>query len=236
MGQQVRTSEARRILGGRHRNTLLRWEELGKLHPIRHSDNGNRFYDTDELNALKGIEPPSDDAHPDGVAIYCRVSSTEQKQKGDLDRQKLRLLEYCASKHYRVDYVVEDVGSGMNDKRKKLLALMRQAKEHKFSKLVIEHYDRLTRFNYNFMVEYFNSHGVKVEYVEEVLNDSFEAELVKDMLSLITVFSAKLYGQRSKRNRKVSIKERYQRIAETDEFKKAYDGMSIGETMEIENP
>lgn len=208
IGRPSRVSEACRILGGRHRNTLLRWEELGKLHPQRQSERGNRFYDTNELNLIKGIEPPADDGHPDGVAIYCRVSSAEQKQKGDLDRQKLRLLEYCASKHYRVDYAVEDVGSGMNDKRKKLLTLMRQAKEHKFSKLVIEHYDRLARFNYNFMVEYFKSHGVEVEYVEEVLNDSFEAELVKDMLSLITVFSAKLYGQRSKHNRTANIKDR----------------------------
>lgn len=46
----------------------------------------------------------------------------------------------------------------------------------------------------------------------------------------------KFYGQRRKKNRKVSIKERYRRIAETDEFKKAYVGMSIGESMEIENP
>ena len=73
-----------------------------------------------------------------------------------------------------------------------------------------------------------------VEYVEEVLEESFEADLVKDMLSLITVFSAKLYGQRSKKNRKKSIKERYKKIAESEEFKQAYDGKSIGEVMEIE--
>lgn len=82
---------------------------------------------------------------------------------------------------------------------------MRDAAEHKFNRLVIEHYDRLTRFNYNFLVEYFKSHGVVVEYVEEVLEESFEADLVKDMLSLITVFSAKLYGQRSKKNRKKNL-------------------------------
>lgn len=68
----------------------------------------------------------------------------------------------------------------------------------------------------------------------KILEESFEANLVKDMLSLITVFSAKLYGQRSKKNRKKSIKERYKKIAESEEFKQAYDGKSIGEVMEIE--
>lgn len=112
--------------------------------------------------------------------------------------------------------MVDEVGSGLNDNRKKLLKLMRDAAEHKFNRLVIEHYDRLTRFNYNFLVEYFKSHGVVVEYVEEVLEESFEADLVKDMLSLITVFSAKLYGQRSKKNRKKKL-ETKQETTNTEE-------------------
>ena len=135
------------------------------------------------------------------VALYCCVSTSDQKAHGDLDRQKLRLLEYCAEKKYQVEYVFEEVSSGMNDNRKKLLQMMRLATENKFDKVVIEHYDRLTRFNFRLLVEYFHSHGVEVEYIETVLNESFEADLVKDMLSLITVFSAKLYSRRGKENR-----------------------------------
>ena len=112
------------------------------------------------------------------------------------------MLEYCAAKKYAVEYVFEEVGSGLNDNRKKLLHMMRLACEHKFDKVVIEHYDRLTRFNFKLVVEYFRSHGVEVEYVESVLSESFEADLVKDMLSLIAVFSAKLYSKRGKENRK----------------------------------
>lgn len=119
-----------------------------------------------------------------------------------MDRQKLRLLEYCAEKKYQVEYIFEEVGSGLNDNRKKLLRMMRLAAEHQFDKVVIEHYDRLTRFNYNLLVEYFRSHSVDVEYTDTVLSKSFEADLVKDMLSLIAVFSAKLYSQRGKENRK----------------------------------
>ena len=204
MGKMVSISKASEILGV-SKSTLRRWDEEGRLKPIRKEKGGHRRYDTDVLNAYQGIakEETSSDL---GVAVYCRVSSADQKSHGDLERQKLRLLEYCASQHYRVDYVMDEVGSGMNDKRKKLRKLMKLAREHKFNKLVIERYDRLTRFNYELLVEYFESHGVKIEFLDNVLGTSFESDLVKDILSIIMVFSAKLYGKRSKEN-KLRMKE-----------------------------
>lgn len=200
MGKMVSIKKASEILGV-SKSTLRRWDDEGKLKPHRTGTRGHRRYDTDELKDYMGIVK-EEIANELGVAVYCRVSSADQKSHGDLERQKLRLLEYCASQHYRVDYVMDEVGSGMNDKRKKLRKLMKLAREHKFSKLVIERYDRLTRFNYELLVEYFESHGVDVEYTESVLSESFEADLVKDMLSLLAVFSAKLYSRRGKENRK----------------------------------
>lgn len=204
MGKKVRTKKACEILGCCP-DTLRRWTEEGKLNAYRASEKGNRRWDEDELRAYLGeINPAQTTTASKGnrVAVYCRVSTSDQKSHGDLDRQKLRLLEYCAAKKYAVEYVFEEVGSGLNDNRKKLLQMMRLACEHKFDKVVIEHYDRLTRFNFKLVVEYFRSHGVEVEYVESVLSESFEADLVKDMLSLIAVFSAKLYSKRGKENRK----------------------------------
>jgi len=204
MGKKVRTKKACEILGCCP-DTLRRWTEEGKLTAYRASERGNRRWDEDELRAYLGeIKPDQTTTASKGnrVAVYCRVSTSDQKSHGDLDRQKLRLLEYCAEKKYAVEYVFEEVGSGLNDNRKKLLQMMRLACEHKFDKVVIEHYDRLTRFNFKLVVEYFRSHGVEVEYVESVLSESFEADLVKDMLSLIAVFSAKLYSKRGKENRK----------------------------------
>lgn len=204
MGKKVRTKKACEILGCCP-DTLRRWTEEGKLTAYRASEKGNRRWDEDELRAYLGeIKPDQTTTASKGnrVAVYCRVSTSDQKSHGDLDRQKLRLLEYCAEKKYAVEYVFEEVGSGLNDNRKKLLQMMRLACEHKFDKVVIEHYDRLTRFNFKLVVEYFRSHGVEVEYVESVLSESFEADLVKDMLSLIAVFSAKLYSKRGKENRK----------------------------------
>lgn len=204
MGKMVSIKKASEILGV-SKSTLRRWDEEGKLKPHRTGTRGHRRYDTDELNDYMGIAK-QEIANDLGVAVYCRVSSADQKSHGDLERQKLRLLEYCSSRHYRVDYVMDEVGSGMNDKRKKLRKLMKLAREHKFNKLVIERYDRLTRFNYELLVEYFESHGVKIEFLDNVLGTSFESDLVKDILSIIMVFSAKLYGKRSKEN-KLRMKE-----------------------------
>lgn len=205
MGKRVSTQTASEILGV-SQNTVRLWESEGKIKAYRNGERGHRRYDTDELDSFMGTMKQSDVEAELGVAIYCRVSSADQKQHGDLERQKLRLLEYCASKHYRVDYIMDEVGSGMNGKRKKLRKLMVLARDHKLNRLVIEHYDRLTRFNYELLEEYFESHGVKVEYVEKVLGGSFEEELVKDIISLMMVFSAKLYGKRSKEN-KLRMKE-----------------------------
>ena len=204
MGKKVSISKASEILGV-SKSTLRRWDEEGRLKPIRKEKGGHRRYDTDVLDAYQGIAK-KESTNDLGVAVYCRVSSVDQKSHGDLEWQKLRLLEYCATQHYRVDYIMDEVGSGMNDKRKKLRRLMKLAREHKFSKLIIERCDRLTRFNYEHLVEYFESHGVQIEYLSTVLDTSFESDLVNDILSIIMVFSAKLYGKRSREN-KLKMKE-----------------------------
>ena len=136
------------------------------------------------------------------VAVYCRVSSHDQKQKGDLDRQKARLLGHCVKKKYPVEQVFDEVGSGMNDSRSKLHKMLQLVFERKISRVIIEHKDRLSRFNFNIFKVFLESYGVAIEYVEETLPKAFEAELVEDMLSLMASFSAKIYGKRSAENRK----------------------------------
>jgi putative resolvase len=178
--------------------TLQNWEKLGKLTSLR-TKGDHRRYRLSDIQALQGIV---EDEKELPIAIYVRVSSGEQKQKGDLDRQKLRLLEYCANKRYIVEAVFEEVGSGMNDGRTKLQNLFKLVNEHKISKVIIEHKDRLSRFNFKIYLKYFNSHNVLIEWVEDVLPKSYEAELVEDMLSLISSFSSRVYGRRSAENRK----------------------------------
>lgn len=157
---------------------------------------GHRRYKKVDVDVLLGIE---DVDNSNVVICYSRVSSQDQKNHGDLDRQKLRNLEFCLSKGYAVLESVEECSSGMNDNRPKLKHIINLAQKGKFKKLVIEHKDRLTRFNFKMFVMFFNALGVEVICTEETLPKSFENELVEDMLSLITVFSAKIYGRRGKK-------------------------------------
>lgn len=182
--------------------TLRYWDKTDKLKPQR-TMGGHRRYLLSDIKKLQGIDPPSDNSErPNQVAIYARVSSHEQKQKGDLERQKGRLLEYCVKKRYEVRHIFEEVGSGMSDTRAKLNRLCDVSEKREISKVIVEHKDRLTRFNYKLYERYFKSLGVEVVIVEETLPKSYEAELVEDIMSLVASSSSKVYGKRSAENRK----------------------------------
>lgn len=197
MNKLINIKEASEMLGV-DQKTLRRWESDGKI-TSKKTKGGHRRYLLSEIQALQGID--TIEAKTDCVAIYCRVSSHEQKQKGDLDRQKGRMLDYCVERKYKVEFVFDEVGSGMSDKRAKLLKLMDLCIEGKVSKVIVEHKDRLARFNINYLKKFFESHNVTLEIVEETLPKSYENELVEDMLSLISSFSSKIYGKRSAENR-----------------------------------
>jgi putative resolvase len=180
--------------------TLGKWEEAGELESIR-TKGGHRRYRLGDIHRLMGVHiSPTD--NPDVVAVYCRVSSHEQKTKGDLDRQKARVLEHCIKKKYNVEDIFIEVGSGMNDNRSKLKRLFHLVRSHLINRVVVEHKDRLTRFNFAFLEAFFSSHGVVIECIEDVLPKSYEAELVEDIVSLMASMSAKIYGRRSAANRK----------------------------------
>ncbi|MDJ0735497.1 MAG: IS607 family transposase [Nostocaceae cyanobacterium] len=180
--------------------TLRRWDNSGKLPALR-SPTGYRMYKESDINRLAGIvEEIKRDNLP--VAVYCRVSSGDQKQKGDLERQKGRVLDYCVKQGYQVLKVFEEVSSGMNDNRAKIHALFKLVTQHKINRVVVEYKDRLTRFNFRFLEEFFKSHGVTIECVSSQMDKSFEEELTQDIISLLASMSAKLYGRRSAENRR----------------------------------
>lgn len=188
------------------KDTLRRWDANGTF-PAHKTEGKHRKYLLSEVNKKAGIvfdveSGTTSTITNEDVAVYCRVSSHDQKQKGDLERQKARVMQYCVDKGYRIVEVFDETGSGMNDNRAKLHKLINLAIRGKIKKVIVEHSDRLTRFNYKLVEVLFNSHGVKVECIEEVLGKTFEDELVKDMLTLMASFSAKIYGKRSHQNRK----------------------------------
>jgi excisionase family DNA binding protein len=192
--------KAAEILGV-HPVTLRRWEKEGKIRCIR-TPSGQRRFPRSEVLRLLGETMPSGRR----AVIYARVSSAKQAGSGNLERQRQRLEEYCRSRGYEIVAVIAEQGSGLNEKRKGLARLFRMAREGKMDLVVIEFKDRLARFGYTYIERFFNAFGVRIEVVNEEEPESLQEELVQDMLSILTVFSAKLYGSRSKDFRK-KVKE-----------------------------
>lgn len=179
--------------------TLQRWDNSGKLKAIRTSG-GHRRYKLSELEKFIGECNVEENKNKDViVATYARCSTGDQKQHGDIDRQSQRLSEYCAKKKYKVEYIIKDMGSGINDKRKGFVKLCKLVIEKKINKVVIEHKDRLTRFQYNLIEFFFNSYGVEIELTDKKEYTEQE-ELVNDMMMLIASFSGRLYSARAKEN------------------------------------
>lgn len=132
---------------------------------------------------------------------YARVSTNEQKE--DLSRQ-IELLElFCAKNGFTYE-VISDLGAGMNYRKKGLKKLLDALLNDKIERLVITHKDRLLRFGAELVFTICEIKGVEVIILnkgDETVG--FEEELAKDVLEIITVFSAKLYGSRSKKNREL---------------------------------
>lgn len=123
------------------------------------------------------------------VAVYARVSSSENKS--NLQTQKDRLISYANAKGYKVDKVVTEIGSGLNDKRPKLEKLLT---DKSIDIIIVEHKDRLARFGLNYIEKLLALDGRKIEIINPQEND--RDDLMQDFVSIITSFCARLYGQR----------------------------------------
>lgn len=141
---------------------------------------------------------PLQDCKEEYVVTYARVSSSENKD--NLKSQSKRLQDYCSANGWVIKESIEEVGSGLNDERRKLLKLFSNPK---ITKVVVEHKDRLTRFGFNYLK---NLWDVEIVVINEV--DSDEQDLMQDFVSLVTSFCARLYGRsRTKRSTEKLIKE-----------------------------
>jgi excisionase family DNA binding protein len=176
--------EAADLLGVATR-TLLRWEEKGKITP-RRTEGGHRRYDIYDLLGTK-----TDATLTLG---YARVSSHDQKR--DLNRQVTVLEAYCA-KHGWDFEIIQDLGSGMNYKKKGLVRLIKLITTYQVERLVLTHKDRLLRFGSDLIFYLCEQFGTEVIIIKRSEDSSFEEDLAQDVLEIITVFSARLYGSRS---------------------------------------
>ena len=134
--------------------------------------------------------------------IYARVSSQKQKISGDLDRQSQRLSEYCAKHNLYVEHIIKDVGSGLNDKRIGFNQLINLVITGKVNKVIVEHKDRLTRFQFNFIKKMYAVFGCEIIVLDDKEDVSDAEELTRDLMALLASFSGKYYGRRSIESRK----------------------------------
>jgi predicted site-specific integrase-resolvase len=176
--------------------TLRRWEREGKLLPDERTPGGRRRYD------LARLRP--EQFHAPEVArrtiAYARVSSHDQKD--DLERQKQVLELYCARQGWKFE-VIADLGSGMYYHKKGLKRLLDAIFRGEVWRLVITHKDRLLRFGAELVFAICEAKGVEVVILNQGEDTTFEEDLAKDVLEIITVFSARLYGARSRKNQKL---------------------------------
>lgn len=131
---------------------------------------------------------------------YARVSSDDQKD--DLERQKQVLEFYCAQQGWMFE-VIADLGSGMNYHKKGLKRLLDDVVDGRIGRLVITHKDRLLRFGAELVFAICEAKNVEVVILNQGEDTTFEEDLAKDVLEIITVFSARLYGARSRKNQKL---------------------------------
>lgn len=179
---------------------LRKWDKAGKLKPLKTSGR-HRRYSKDMLDEYLGLKIDKKIEKEIVCATYARVSSNEQKQKGDLDRQSQRLSEYCAKHNLYIKHIIKDVGSGLNDNRSGFKRLTDLIINKQVNKLIVEHKDRLTRFQFNFIKKMFESYGCEVIVINGI-DVSNEEELAADIMSLLASFSGKFYGKRSAERRK----------------------------------
>lgn len=135
------------------------------------------------------------------VILYARVSSSENKD--NLENQLIRLRNYASAKGYNIIKEIKEIGSGLNDKRKQLENILNQ---DNWSKIIVEHKDRLARFGLNYIKVLLNKQGKYIEIINET--DTAKDDLMQDFVSIITSFTARLYGlRRSKRKTEQIIKD-----------------------------
>lgn len=168
-------------------STIRRWCDSGKLVVHHRTFGGHRRF---------AVDAPAAETDERAIVGYARVSSYDQKS--DLERQVERL------KRSGCDEVLTDIGSGLNCRKPGLNTLLGRLLSGRVGVLRVAHEDRLLRFGTELIRRICRHERTSFEVMEERPAMSFEAELAKDVITLMTVFCARLYGRRSHQNKEVA--------------------------------
>lgn len=182
---------ARRI--GVKRHTAYRWFKRGEIPNAVQLPSGtiyvpDEIFET-EMKSKQGL-----------TVVYARVSSSEQR-KTNLETQVERLTQFAIANGWVVDKVIKEVGSGLNDERKKLTELL--LSDEPIARIIVEHKDRLTRFGFNYLEILAKKQGFEIIVVNPTVTD--QEDLMLDFTSIITSFCARLYSRRRAKRRTEEI-------------------------------
>ena len=183
-------------------NSLRLWHEGGRFVPDFITPGGHRRYSLAQIQAFRGVVTEKDDA--DLTVTYARVSSHDQKEH--LVTQDRRLELYCQTKGYTQVHKIQDLGSGMNFKKPGLGQLIKLLLTQKVKRLVFVTKDRLLRFGSELIFticKFFNVQCIALDSCEDL---SLQEQLASDVLEVLTVFSSRMYGARSRKNLKAVAK------------------------------
>ena len=173
--------------------TLQRWDRDGILKANR-TPTDRRYYTYEQYLQFKGIKTENDIRD---VVIYARVST--KNQKDDLQNQVEFLKQFCNAKGMIVNQCIEDFGSGLNYNRKKWNKLLEEVMENKIKTIVISSKDRFIRFGYDWFEKFCEKFNTKIMIINnEALSPN--EELVQDIISILHIFSCRLYGFRKYKN------------------------------------
>ena len=175
--------------------TLENLEKKGIIEPIRKGH--LRYYTEEHVEKYFGIKNEKEEKNKKVIAYY-RVSTNSQKK--EMLNQRKTIESFSISKGIVINEYLSDIGSGMNFKRKNFLKIIDMIENKEISKLIVTYKDRLTRFAFDLIEERCKTNNVEL-IVINIESTSPQQELVEDLMTIIHVFSCRLYGLRKYKNK-----------------------------------
>lgn len=170
--------------------TMQRWDREGKLVPVSRTPSNRRLYSESQILSIMGMHH---NVKPFRNIAYCRVSSAGQKP--EMKNQRAALETFTIARGLESVEIIEEIGGGLNFKRKQFLSIMDAINRHEVKTLILAHKDRLVRFGYDWFEHYAKTHGCEIIVINQE-SLSPEEEMVQDLMTIVHCFSSRLYGLR----------------------------------------
>jgi predicted site-specific integrase-resolvase len=181
---------------GLSRITLINYEKKGWIKPVR-TPGGVRRYRVEDIERLLGMLEDRQERVGKTI-LYARVST--RKQQPYLENQVKRLEEYAKSRGWKYE-VIKEIASGVNENRRGLQKLLNMVKRGEVERVVIEYPDRLARFGFHYLKEFFHGFGVELIVINGREGEKERVqELMEDLVAIVSSFAARIYGQRGSKN------------------------------------